>query len=111
MLDTLVSLGLTRTEAQAYIFLAKRGPHREKELANALKRTTQQLHSSLKNLQAKGIVNATRERTTRYSAVSLEKVLDIFMNAKVEQAKAFQASKEELLASWRSIIKKSSNSQ
>ena len=111
MLDTLVSLGLTRTEAQAYIFLAKMGPHRGKELANALKLTKQQLHSSLKSLQAKGIVNATRERTTQYFAISLEKALDLFMNAKIEQAKTFQANKEELLASWRSIIEKSSSNQ
>jgi len=111
MLDTLVSLGLTRTEAQAYIFLAKRGPHRGKELANALRLTRKQLYCSLKNLQAKGIVNATRERTTQYFAISLEKALDLFMKAKMEQAKAFQASKEELLASWRSIIEKSSSNQ
>ncbi len=111
MLDTLVSLGLTRTEAQAYIFLAKKGPHREKELANALKLTKQQLHSSLKNLQAREIVNATRERPAQYSVISLEKVLDLFMKAKMEQAKAFQTSKEELLASWRSIIKKEHNNQ
>ena len=111
MLDTLVSLGLTRTEAQVYIFLAKKGPHREKELANALKLTKQQFHSSLKNLIAKGIVNATRERTTRYSAVSLAKVLDNFTKTKMEQAKAFQANKEELLTSWQSIIKKEHNNQ
>ncbi len=106
MLDTLASLGLTRTEAQAYIFLAKKGPQREKEVANALKLTKQQLHSSLKNLQARGIVNATCERPAQYSVISLEKVLDLFMKAKMEQAKAFQASKEELLASWQSLIKK-----
>jgi sugar-specific transcriptional regulator TrmB len=111
MLDTLVSLGLTQTEAQTYVFLAKKGPQNGKELANALKLAKQQLHSSLKSLQAKGIVNATRERTTQYSAVSLEKVLDLFMKAKIEQAKAFQASKEELLATWRSMIEKSSSNQ
>ena len=111
MLDTLVSLGLTRTEAQAYIFLAKMGPHRGKELANALKLTKQQLHSSLKSLQAKGIVNATRERTTQYFAISLEKALDLFMKAKMEQAKAFQASREELLSKWRSMLEKDSSNE
>ena len=111
MLDTLVSLGLTRTEAQAYIFLAKMGPHRGKELANALKLTEQQLHSSLKSLQAKGIVNAILERPARFSAVSLERVLDQFMKTKKEQAKALQASREELLSKWRSMLEKDSSNE
>jgi sugar-specific transcriptional regulator TrmB len=111
MLDTLVSLGLTQTEAQAYVFLAKKGPHNGKELANALKLTKQQLCCSLKSLRAKGMVNATRERPTQFSAVSLEKVLELSMKATIEKAKALQASRKELLSTWRSMIEKESNNQ
>jgi sugar-specific transcriptional regulator TrmB len=109
MLDTLVSLGLTRTEAQAYVFLAKKGPRKGKDLANALKLTKQQLYSTLKSLRVKGMVNHTRERTAQFSAVSLEKVLDLFMKAATEQAKALQASKKELLSSWRSMLETDSS--
>jgi sugar-specific transcriptional regulator TrmB len=107
-LDTLVSLGLTQTDAQVYVFLAKKGPHRKKDLADALKLTKQQLYRSLKSLLAKGMVSATRERPAQFSAVSLEKVLDQFMKARKEQAKALKASRKELLSTWRSLNEKDS---
>ena len=108
MLDMLVSLGLSRTEAQAYFFLAKRGPSSGKELASALKITKQQLYHSLKRLRAKGMVNATHTRTAQFFAVSLEKVLELYMKTMIEQAKALQATREELLITWRSLLEKDS---
>jgi sugar-specific transcriptional regulator TrmB len=111
MLDTLVNLGLTRTEAQAYVFLAKKGPHGGKDLADALRISRKQLYRSLKSLRVKGIVNATRERPAQFSAVPLEKVLELSMKAAMEQAKAFQASREELLSNWRSMIEKETHNQ
>jgi hypothetical protein len=40
--------------------------------------------------------------------VPLEKVLDQSMKEKNEQAKALQASREELLSNWHTMIEKSS---
>jgi sugar-specific transcriptional regulator TrmB len=61
-------------------------------------------------MQEKGIVKATREHPARFSAVSFEKILDLFIETKIEQAKAFQTSKEELLSNWRSLIEKETKS-
>jgi sugar-specific transcriptional regulator TrmB len=108
-LDTLVSLGLTQIDAQVYVFLAKRGPHNEKDLADALKLTKHQLCRSLENLETKGMVSATLERAARFTAVPLEKVIDLFVKAATEQAKALQASRKELLSTWRSAIKQDSS--
>jgi sugar-specific transcriptional regulator TrmB len=105
MLDTLVGLGLTRTEAQVYVFLAKKGPHTRKDLTNAMKLTKQQLYQSLENLRAKRMIKATRECQDQFTAVSLEKVLDQFMKATKKQAEALQASRAEILFSWRSMVK------
>jgi sugar-specific transcriptional regulator TrmB len=55
-------------------------------------------------LQTKGIVNATCERHTLFSVVSIEKVLDLFTDATLEKAKAFQTNREEILSNWRSMI-------
>jgi sugar-specific transcriptional regulator TrmB len=89
--------------------LAKNGPHRGKELASALKITEQQLYRSLGRLRAKGMVNASPQRPARFSAVSLEKVLELYAKAMIEQAKALQASRKELLTTCRSTIKKDSS--
>jgi sugar-specific transcriptional regulator TrmB len=108
VLDTLVSLGLTRLDAEVYVFLAKKGPHKATDIISALGIYRQQFYNSLRSLKAKGIVNASPERSILYSAISIERVLDEFMKAKMEQTKALQASREELLSTWRSMVKKDS---
>jgi sugar-specific transcriptional regulator TrmB len=111
MLKTLVDLGLSEVEAEVYIFLAQAGPVKGRDIAKTLKLYKQQVYRSLKSLQAKGIVNAILERPARFSAVSLERVLDQFMKTKKEQAKALQASREELLSKWRSMLEKDSSNE
>ena len=106
MLKTLVDLGLSEVEAEVYIFLAQAGRVKGRDMAKTLKLYKQQVYRSLRKLQAKRMVNATHERPAQYSAISLERVLDQFMKARKEQAKALQASKEELLSNWRSMVEK-----
>jgi sugar-specific transcriptional regulator TrmB len=106
MLKTLVNLGFTETDAQVYVFLTTEGPQQAKDIADALEIYKQRLYRVLKSLQRKGIVNASPEYPTRYSAVLFEKVIDLLIKAKKEQEKALQESKEELLSTWRSITKK-----
>jgi sugar-specific transcriptional regulator TrmB len=103
VLKLLETFGLARTDAEVYIYLAKKGPKREQDLANALKLAKQQLYSSLKNLQSKGIVTATVEESALFSAVAFERVLDLLVKVNIEQAKAVKETKNELLTSWRSM--------
>jgi sugar-specific transcriptional regulator TrmB len=109
VLETLVSFGTKRLDAQVYLFLAKAGPLEGRDIAGALKLYKQQLYRSLRSLKCKGCVEATLERPARFSAVPLEKVLDLFMKTKMEQAEDLKERRDELLSSWRSIIKKNSS--
>jgi sugar-specific transcriptional regulator TrmB len=106
VLKLLETFGLARTDAEVYIYLAKKGPKREQDLANALKMAEQQLCVSLKSLQSRGIVTATVEQSALFSAVAFEKILDFIVKANIEQAVAIKQTKEELLAGWRSNIKR-----
>lgn len=108
VLKTLIGLELSEVEAEVYFFLAQAGPVKGRDIANARGLYKQQVYRSLKSLRAKGMVNATLEHPARFSAVPLEKVLDRFMKAKTEQAKNLQASRDELLSTWRSTIEKDS---
>jgi len=102
----LKSLGLAETEAKVYVYLAKKGPLEEKDLANTLKLTEHQLCFSLERLLTKGMVNAIPELKTKYSAIALEKVLDQLMKATQKQAEVLQESREGILFAWRSMIEK-----
>jgi sugar-specific transcriptional regulator TrmB len=108
---TLAGLGLTEIDAEIYAFLAKEGSQKGREIAGVLNLYKQQLYRSLKRLQKKGIVTATVGHPAHFSAMPLDKALDILIEAKKEQALALQTSRKELLSSWRSMIgKDSSNS-
>jgi sugar-specific transcriptional regulator TrmB len=103
VLKTLEGCGFSRIDAEVYVYLAKKGPKKGRELANALQITKQQLYPCLKNLKNRGIVTVSRERPALFSAVAFEKVVELLIKIKVEQAKAIKETKKELLASWRSI--------
>ncbi len=106
VLKSLVSMGLTRTDAKIYVFLAKRGPQKAQDIALAMKIAKQRLYPSLRRLQSTGLVNATLEHPARFSALSLEKALDLFAKVKLEEAKNIQQSKDSLLSDWQSIVVK-----
>jgi sugar-specific transcriptional regulator TrmB len=103
VVKTLVGLGLTHIDARVYIFLAKKGPIKAANAAKALRIKRQQFYCSLKNLQSKAIVSATLERPARYSAIPFEKVIDLFIRARLEEAKKIQHDKAALLSSWQAI--------
>jgi len=103
ILEILRNLGLKKTEAKTYFYLAKRGPKKANEITKALKITKQQLYPILKSLQNKAIVNATLNRPAKFYAIPFEKVLDLFAKAKFEEAKIIQQNKGKLLSDWESI--------
>ena len=103
ILKSLTNLGLKKAEAKVYFYLSKRGPKKANEIINALGITKQRLYPIIKNLQNKAIINATLDRPAKFSVVSLEKVLDSFAKAKIEEAKIIQQNKDKLLSDWQSI--------
>jgi len=104
--STLAKLGFSDTDTKVYIRLAKKGPQKGKDLSTSLKMTKQQLYPCLKSLQKKGVVTVSCNRPALFYALPFEKVLDLIIEVNKEKAKALQASKEELLSSWRSLTEK-----
>jgi sugar-specific transcriptional regulator TrmB len=101
VLKILESFGLARTDAGVYVFLAKKGPLNGEDIADAMNLSKNQLRQILKSLQDKGVVNA--ERSALFSALAFEKVLDMVISMKDEEAQVLKETKEELLSSWRAI--------
>ncbi len=104
MLRLLENFGFARTDAEVYIYLAKKGPKRKQDLTASLNMAEQQLCGSLHNLQSRGIVTATAEQAELFSAVPFEKVLDSIIKTNIEKANSVEKTKQELLAGWQSNI-------
>lgn len=101
--ETLAVLGLNQSDANVYVFLAKNGPHNGKNLCNALKMPKPYLYQCLKNLQTKSLVNSTPDRPALFSAIPFEKVLDILVKAKLEEAQRTQQNIDEALFNWQAL--------
>jgi len=103
VLKTLTNLGLTQLEAKVYLYLSKRGPQKAGDTAKALKLAKQQLYPTLKRLRRKGIVTSTLEHPARFSALAFDKVLDLFVKAKMDEVQLVQRNKDELISDWQNI--------
>lgn len=97
--------GLTEKEMEVYVFLAKRGVLTSRQAARQLRKDKAQVLRILKSLQSKGLAESTLEAPKRFTAVSLEKVLDAFVKTKRDEATLIERTKNELLLYWKSIGK------
>jgi sugar-specific transcriptional regulator TrmB len=111
MLKALMDLGLSRTDAEVYLFLAAKAPQKATDIANALKMKNQQLYPSLRNLQIKGIINCTSEHPQLFSAVPIEDALSAFISADLEEARYMEKNREQILSLWRSITEKKNSAR
>ena len=96
-------LGLTEVEAEAYIFLGKRGPLKGAEIARNLKMPKPQIYNVLKKLQNKSWANSTLEFPARFGAVPLAEVIDSKISLKREEAQVIESTREDVLSLWDSI--------
>ncbi len=98
VIKALVGLGLTRSDAEVYVYLAKKGPQKVVDLARALNITRQKIHPSLRNLQTKGLVTKVR---TSFFALPFEEALDLLIRMKKREAQQMHGSKEKILTAWK----------
>jgi sugar-specific transcriptional regulator TrmB len=109
VLQLLKSFGFSRVDAEVYIYLAKTGSQRGKDLADGLKMSKQQLYPILKNLQGKGVVISSSTRPALFSALAFEELLHLYVKLKIDQAQIITENKDELLESWRNVTQNGNN--
>ena len=103
VLKMLSNLGFDPIDARTYVYLAKKGMQKASDITKALKLTKQQFYPCIKRLQSKGIVTSTIEHPARFSAMPFEKVVDLFIKAKIEETRTLQISKAEILSNWQNL--------
>lgn len=104
VLDSLVSLGLSQTDAKVYIHLATRGPQEAENIANALNLQKQQLCRALENLKNKGIVTLPHEYSTLFFALPFNKALELLVETHLKEVEDIELNKDGILCIWQKII-------
>jgi len=103
IIKCLVDYGLTEIEARIFVYLARFGPCKAKSVTEALSIPRAKTYKVLKEMQAKGIVEASLEYPMRFSACRLEEVLDSALQNQMRRITTLEEEKMLLLASWRSL--------
>jgi sugar-specific transcriptional regulator TrmB len=103
--NVLKDFGLTEKEIEVYVFLAKRGVLKSREVARQVRKDKAQVLRILKSLQNKGLVESTLEAPKRFVVVPFENALDAFVKAKRDEADLIESTKKDLLLYWKSISK------
>jgi predicted transcriptional regulator len=104
VLDALVSLGLSQTDAKVYIYLASKGPRDAENIAEALGTQECLLREALENLKRKGIVTFSSKQSKLFFALSFNKALDMLIKAHAKWTREIEKSKNEILLNWRTMI-------
>ena len=74
---TLRELGLSSLDEQVYVFLARTGHQKIREIALALNLSESKARRSLKDLQSISIVKASIEYPLEFAAVPFKEVIDL----------------------------------
>ena len=104
VIKALVKLGLSESEAKVYVFLARVGPQKGRNIAEALKLYKQQLYRSLNSLQNKEMINTTNKRPSQFRAIPFDKALDLLVKAHLKEACDIEQDKKEILSQWHAIL-------
>jgi sugar-specific transcriptional regulator TrmB len=98
IIKALVDLGLSRVEAEVYVFLAKKGPLKVETLEKFLNYKKNQIISSLKTLKDKKLVFSEVEE---YVALPFEEALELLIEQGKKKAKELQNNRENLIDTWK----------
>lgn len=106
VLKVLRELGLSKRESEVYIFLSQYGMQQVTSISTRLKIERVQTYRILKNLQDKGMIEATLEAPARFAALPFGTLLDSLVRTKKAEAATLEAKKNQLLSYWEKLSAK-----
>jgi HTH-type transcriptional regulator, sugar sensing transcriptional regulator len=101
--NELAKFGLTSNQSKVYIYLGKYGSKTAPEVCKALKMPRTETYHLLTTLQNKGLVSATFQHPTRFSAEPLNKAIWVLVNAEKERVNTLESQEKEIKKLWDSI--------
>ena len=103
VIEALVNLGLTRIEAELYVYLSKKGPLNKFELKNSIQISENKLVSPLNNLNKKGLIKKSKEHPVQFFALTFEKAIEVLSEINVEKTNTIKKSKNTLMDNWNNV--------
>jgi len=101
--ETLTRFGLLKNEIRVYMYLARAGEKKAGEIAESISLHRTETYRILRDLEKKGIVFSIFEKPLKFTAVPLDKAIDLLVDAQKIKIKLLEQEKTSLVELWKSM--------
>lgn len=101
--ETLSRFGLLKNEIKVYLYLARSGEKKASEIAEAISLHRTETYRILRDLEKKGILFSIFEKPLKFTAVPLDKAIDLLVEAQKMRIKLLEKEKANLVELWLTI--------
>jgi len=101
--DTLSRYGLLKNEIRVYLYLARFGQKKSGEVAESISLHRTETYRILRDLEKKGIVFSVFEKPLKFTAVPLDKAIDLLIDAQKMKIQLLEKEKAGLVGIWQSM--------
>ncbi len=101
--ETLSRYGLLKNEIKVYLYLARVGEKKAGEIAEGISLHRTETYRILRDLEKKGILFSVFEKPLKFTAVPLDKAIDILVDAQKMKIKLLEKEKANLVELWLSV--------
>jgi sugar-specific transcriptional regulator TrmB len=101
--ETLSRFGLLKNEIKVYLYLARVGEKKAGEIAEAISLHRTETYRILRDLEKKGILFSVFEKPLKFTAVPLDKAVDLLVDAQKMKIKLLEREKANLVELWLSM--------
>ncbi len=101
--ETLSRFGLLKNEIKVYLHLARVGEMKAGEIAEAISLHRTETYRILRDLEKRGIVFSIFEKPLKFTAVPLDKAIDMLVDAQKIKIRLLEQEKTSLVELWQSM--------
>lgn len=101
--ETLSRFGLLKNEIKVYLHLARAGEMKAGEIAEAIQLHRTETYRILRDLEKRGVVFSIFEKPLKFTAVPLDKAVDLLVDAQKIKIKLLEQEKASLVKLWQSM--------
>jgi sugar-specific transcriptional regulator TrmB len=101
--DALLKFGLSRNEIRVYIYLARSGTRKAREISDALSLHRTETYRILRDLEKRGLISSVLEKPLKFMATPFEETIDTLIKAKKLKIQLLERRKKSLIDIWFSI--------
>jgi len=102
---TLLQFDLSRNEIKVYLYLAKSGIQKARDISDTLSLHRTETYRILRDLEKRGLLSCIWDKPIKFSAVQFSDAYDILIKTKKLNIQILERKKKELVDLWSSVPK------